>query len=161
MYLKDIFLRIIPELIVDDMNDKEVFVKFLKKFMLIDKYLESFSKFNGNNYPISELIPKRIDFQQKEKLKIAYKMLGIDLKKVPEDKVWNNIFDKKTGYIAKRHKIIHSGVVETLISRENLDINLINEAILDICNFVYELDKEIVSKYRKDKYRNLYWIKAQ
>lgn len=161
VYLKDVFYSITPNVTVDSIIDKSVFVQFLKKLNITDRYLEVFSEFNGNNYPISKIIPKRIDFQQKKKLKISYRMLGIELGEITNKTIWNNIFDKDTGYIAKRHKIIHMGFAETIQSHKEIDVDFVAKAALDICTFIYELDKKIVFEFPKNKYPMLYFQKVE
>ncbi|MBM4240653.1 MAG: hypothetical protein FJ150_03145 [Euryarchaeota archaeon] len=156
VYLKDTFLDISQYITVEDISDKGVFVTFLSRFFIKNKYFELFSKYGDNYYPLSELIPFRVDFQQKRKLVIAYKLLLIDLENLVTSDIWNNIFDKKDGYISKRHKIVHNGFFESINSIEYLDKEFIKKATIEICQFVYELDKVIVSKYPKNKYPDLY-----
>jgi hypothetical protein len=156
VYLKDTFLETSPYIIVEDVEDKESFVTFLRRFNILDEYLNCFSKYGGNNYPISKLLPNRIDFQQKRKLKIAYRLISIDLKNITRKNVFNNIFDKKTGYIQQRHRIIHDGYAEIVNSHQNLNNKFVINAALNICQFSYELDNLIISKYPKDQYPDLY-----
>jgi hypothetical protein len=160
VYLKDTFLTISPLITVENINDKKAFILFLKEFNMKDRYFKRFSENNGNDYPLSKLIPKRIDFQRKEKMEIAFKVISIDLKHLEIEDYWVNIFVKERGYLKKRHKIVHTGFIETINSRNDLDINFINKATIDICKLVYEIDKIVVSKYPKDKCPDLYFQEA-
>lgn len=93
-------------------------------------------------------------------MEIAFKVISIDIEHLESEDYWDKIFNKLEGYLQKRHKIVHNGWVETINSRDELDINFINNATIDICKLVYEIDNIIVSKYPKDEYPDLYFQEA-
>jgi hypothetical protein len=158
VYLVDVFKKLSSQVTIENI-DKRKFVNFLRALRLEKDYLDSLKEYGNNNIPLSKIIPERIDFQQKDKCKIAYSLLGIDLPTIAdkEQKIWGRIFgDTENSYTQIRHNIIHRGVSATARLSQKLDIELVQKAILDITKFISLLESIIVSKYPKSAYPDLY-----
>lgn len=107
------------------------------------------------------LHPNRFNFQQKDKLKSAYKLLELDLTKIVSEKIWKNIFDKDDGYVKLRNRIVHQGYNASIQLESPIDMKLISKATLDIAEFIYSVDIEITNKYPKIEYSELYFKQAE
>ena len=93
------------------------------------------------------LLPKRIDFQQKNKTRSAFLFFNIDLN-VVNHKLWQRIFSKeKNSYIHLRNAIIHGGAEETLFRQKTIDIEIVESCYRDIAEFVHLMDQKIIQKY--------------
>jgi len=163
VYLVDMFKQISSLVTVKDV-DKRKFVDFLRQFRLEKEYLDSLKNYGNDSIPLSIIIPGRIDLQQKEKCKVAYSLIGIDLPRIVdgESKTWDKIFgNTKDSYVQMRHNIIHRGMGATVRLSQKLNIDLVESAILDVAKFVYMTDLTIVSKYPREKYPEIYpkWSK--
>lgn len=155
IYLRDNFIRMSDGAKVKILEEKKL-NKFLKEFMLKDKYSKAWDKY-GNDMLLSELIPDRMDFQQKNKSRTAYNLFSIYLPEIVDEKqkTWERIFGNPNGYIKIRNEILHAGFFYSE-DEETINLELITNAILDITNFVYSLDNLIMLKYPKNDYPNLY-----
>ena len=90
-------------------------------------FFQKLQEFQSLEFSLSELIPDRIDMQQREKTKKAFKLVYLDLAHLNPE-IWENIFTKEPrGYMEKRHKIIHASF-QSDINNIN-DINVKNERI--------------------------------
>lgn len=151
VYLLELFKGISNQLLISKL-DSRLFIKFLKEFNLKDQFLSAFAKNNNLDFALSEILPDRLDFQQREKTKIAYNLIGINVVEI-EDELWEKIFSKTDGYIAKRNKIVHSRV-EDLIKIENIkdfkldkEIEEIENAIIDIVQFMFYIETQRLFNY--------------
>jgi len=165
-YLVRSFRKLAFEVKIEDL-DMETFVNFIKEFRIEPEYFKALKEHSNHEFILSNVLPNRMDFQQKNKAKIAYKLFNIYLPTLTDEKqvTWNRIFGEKDGCIALRHGAIHAGIINSVIKKIDgdnvVDENLIFEATLDISKFVYELDKSISRKFPKSKYPNFYAQKAQ
>lgn len=142
-YLIDTF-KFLAEGVVVSKTDKNELTNYLKEFNIKSDFFQKLQEFQSLEFPLSELIPDRIDMQQKEKVKKAYKLVYLDLAQLNPE-IWENIFTiEPRGYMQKRHKIIHASF-QSDIQNVN-DINIKNEikyiekAILDIAKFVHDIE---------------------
>lgn len=158
VYLRDIFRFVSTEIPIKKVDMKK-FIKFIKEFTIQDNYFKALEKYGNHDVPLSEVIPSRMDFQQKDKSKTAYNLLSIYLPEIVDKKqeTWDRIFGKPNGYIQIRNKIMHNGSIISFLEHETIDIELINNATLDIVKFVYNLDEKIKSEYPKKNYPKLYF----
>jgi len=140
-YLVDTFKYLAGGVEILHINQKDL-KKFLRVFNISRNFLKVKSK--AANFLLSELIPERIDMQQKKKCRIAYKLLSIDLAELNPE-IWENIFAKKSdGYIQRRHKIVHATYQSDVknINELNLksEVEYIEKAIIDITSFVHDIE---------------------
>lgn len=140
-YLVDTFKYLAEGVEILHINQKYL-KKFLGVFNISQKNLKKRSQ--SANFLLSELIPERIDMQQKKKCKIAYKLLNIDLAELNPE-IWENIFTKKSdGYIQRRHKIVHASFQSEIKTINELDlkseVEYIEKAIIDIAKFVHDIE---------------------
>lgn len=164
-YLERSFRNLASKVQIEDL-DMETFVNFIKEFRIEPEYFKALKENNNHEFILADVLPKRMDFQQKNKAKIAYKLFKVYLPTIADEKqyTWNRIFGEKNGYMALRHGAIHAGVINSILKKIDgnnvVDENLIASASVDISKFVYELDKAISREFPKLKYPNLYAQKA-
>jgi hypothetical protein len=135
VYLVDTF-RMISKSVTFEMIDRSKLVDFVKEFRSEKEYFHELKKSSGA-ITLDKIIPKRIDLQQKEKCKIAYLSIGVDVTSITGNDlvIWNKIFNGKNGYMQMRHQIVHGGSLQTYGAKINADY--IRDAALDIVNFIY------------------------
>ena len=124
-------------------NKKRLF-KFIKEFNIERKFFKKLEEYDSLEFSLSELIPERLDLQQKDKCKIAFKLLNINLPEL-NSRIWEKIFTNESyGYIQRRHKIIHASFQSGIQNIKEIDINeeieYIEDAILDIVEFVHDIE---------------------
>jgi hypothetical protein len=160
-YLERNFRILASKISVEDLN-METFVKFIKEFRIEKEYFNALKEYNTHEFFLSYVLPERMDLQQKDKVKIAYKLLSIDLPGIADEKqkIWESIFGEKEGYVSLRHETVHLGYPNFVLNY-SADDNVVNDklifqAALNISKFVYELDKSISMKFPKIDYPNLY-----
>jgi hypothetical protein len=159
-YLENNFRAIAAESLVKDLNT-EILVDFVKKFNIKPNYFEILKKYDA--FKLSKILPSRMDFQQKDKAKIAYKLIDIDLKTIADKncKIWESIFKKDNGYIDLRNNIIHVDIIKNDISNPmRINEELIYRASIDIAEFVFKLDKSISNEYPSPQYTDFYGTSA-
>ena len=107
--------------------------------------------FSQNNYdafkdiPLSHFLPKRLDFQQKQRCRNAFLLFDIDLVAI-DQKIWQKIYSKdRHSYSSLRHSVVHIG--KSYITRIKVNLEIIENCILDIVKFVYLVEKEVTKKY--------------
>ena len=142
-YLIDTF-KYLAEGIIVSKTDKKDLNNFLKEFNMRNVFFQKLQEFQSLEFSLSELIPDRIDMQQREKAKKAYKLVYLDLAQLNAE-IWENIFTKESrGYMQKRHKIIHASFQSDIknINYINIknEIDYIEKAILDIAKFVCDIE---------------------
>ncbi len=108
----------------------------------------------------------KLNFQNNEDIKKAFKFLEIDLVNIinhQDNDLWRRIFSdekknlKKRGYFKIRHKLVHGGIESSILLKRIITIDLIERAILDITKFVFIIESDISSKYPKEQYVNIYF----
>jgi hypothetical protein len=139
-YLVDTFEYLAERVEILHINQTDL-KKFLKVFNISQNFLKKRSR--SANF-LSEIIPERIDMQQKKKCKIAYKLLNIDLAELNPE-IWENIFKKKSdGYMQRRHKIVHASYQSEIknVNELNLksEVEYIEKAIINITRFVHDIE---------------------
>ncbi len=142
-YLIDTFKYLADGIIVSKTDKKEL-NSFLKEFNIRNVFFQKLQEFQSLEFSLSELIPDRIDMQQREKVKKAYKLVYLDLAQLNPE-IWEKIFTKDSrGYMQRRHKIIHSSFQSDIKNINDLNINseidYIEKAILDVAKFVCDIE---------------------
>lgn len=100
-----------------------------------------------NSIRIYHLLPERLDFQQKDKCRKAFRTFNINLPELIPD-IWERIYSSdENSYMQIRHLIIHGGAEFSLSKRKPIDLELIENCIKDISEFVYTIDCEVLSRY--------------
>lgn len=127
--------------------DKRVFIKFIKKFWIKDNFFNKLIEKDNLEIILTEILPERMDFQVKDKCRVAFQLINIDLTGLHEP-FWHNIFDNEpTSYIQARHKVVHGEMPNI----ENLDnecsVDFIEQALLDIVNYVYFIEEKRFELY--------------
>lgn len=151
VYLRSVFQGISMRLIVSQL-DMNKFVKFLKEFNLKNQFLKKLSEVGNLEFLFSDILPERIDLQQKEKCKIAFNLIGIGVQNV-NNSIWEKIFSTKSGYLQKRHKIIHGGPNQITDIRNinnfniNQEIEELEKTIMDIVQFVFYIENQRIFLY--------------
>jgi hypothetical protein len=163
VYLVDSFKNISNSLSLEKLDPVKL-VDFIKEFRSQNDYFNALTK---PSQPITlyDLLPERIDLQQKDKCRKAYSLINIDFKNMPaEDQaIFSKIFDKSNGYMQMRHQIVHRGIAQTHDESINaynikpINVDYITAIALDIANFVYNIELEINSKYPKSNYPEIYF----
>lgn len=150
IYLNSTFRGVTQRLPIR-LYDEKLLRRFLKIFNLKKIFLTKLIKWNSE-YPLSNLLPDRMDFLQKKKCKIAYKLIDINVLNV-ENSIWEKIFSSTDGYIQKRHRLVHSSP-ENVFKVRNInqfdrirEITEIENTILDIVKFVFHIENQRLFKY--------------
>lgn len=146
IYLDMVFRWASKFLYIRDL-DKSVFIKFIKKFWIRDNFFNKLIEKNNLDIILTEILSERMDFQTKDKCKVAFQLINIDLLEL-NNIFWHNIFDNKPlSYIQTRHKVIHGSMPYI----ENLDdecsVDFIERALLDIVNYVYFIEEKRFELY--------------
>lgn len=154
VYLSSLFSWISRERILISDLDSRLFVKFLKTFNLRYQFLDIFAERGNLDFPLGDILPERNDasvFQQKEKCKNAYNLIGIDVVNIDES-IWEKIYSEN-GYIKKRNSTIH-GDIHDYIGINNLrDFDLdkqvedLENALMDIVKFVFYIEHQRFFRY--------------
>lgn len=149
VYLVDTFKRLSKLVVIEDLG-KENLIKFLKEFKATENFFEKLKEIGNLKIQLNDIIPERLDFQQKEKCKIAYQLLGIDLPNLNHE-IWKKIFTKEEhGYIQIRNHIVHGGSKEILLKRRKINFEFLEDSILNVINFVFLIEIDAFSKYRPE-----------
>ena len=153
VYLVDSFKIISNSITLDNVK----LVDFVKTFRREDQY--NALKTTNRKIILDDILPKRLDLQQKDKCKKAYSLIDIDVMNVAGKnqpntlELWDKIFNKSDGYIQTRNRIVHRGIART---HNDINADYIKAAALDIANFIYNLELKINSKYPKSNYPEIY-----
>ncbi len=154
VYLSSLFQWVSQHKIVINDLDSKKFVKFLKKFNLRDQFLDIFAERGNLNFPLGDILPERNDasvFQQKQKCKIAYNLIGIDVVNIAE-LIWEKIYCKN-GYIKKRNSFIHDDIIKYLGIKNIRDFDLdkqiedLENTLIDIVKFVFYIEHQRFFRY--------------
>jgi hypothetical protein len=165
-YLVRNFRKLTPKAKIEDL-DMVNFVNFIKEFRIEPEYFKALKEHSNHEFNLSDVIPKRMEFQQKNKAKIACKLFKIYLPTLADKKqdTWERIFGEKNSYIALRHSAIHAGIINSILKKAEgksiVNENIIASASLDISKFVYKLDKSISREFKKSECPNLYAQKVE
>jgi len=120
----------------------------LKNFANSFRINIDFSQTNYDTFkdiPLLHFLPKRLDFQQKQKVRNAFLLFDIDLEAI-DKKIWQKIYSKDPlSYSNLRHLVVHKGKSFTPKNKVNLEV--IENCILDIAKFVYLIEKKATEKY--------------
>ena len=94
---------------------------------------------NTSHIKLNDVLKDRMDFQSKDNVKIAYKLLGIDLPSLV-GQLWQDIFDtKRTGGLMRlRHRIVHNGL--KVMKNHIFNFNEIYELTMKVIKFIYKVE---------------------
>lgn len=163
VYLSRVFIDIISYFEITDLNEGYR-KKFQKKFKIKENALQNLeeNEIIGTKlfiYLKNHIIP----FQQTDICKLTFNAVNISLPLIVDKfdpDLWRRIFSKdkeKVGYIDIRNKIVHKGILYTFNRVNNINYDLIKNVTQDIGQFVYLVEKEILSQYPIEKYVRLYF----
>lgn len=130
VYMESIFRIASTKFELKILNIKDL-NKFCKTFHL---KIEKTDKF------LKDILADRMDFQNGDNCKIAFKLIDIDLPSI-NNALWQNIFDiKKEGSIMNiRHKIVHTGQKVMLIYQFSFEE--VKEKVVELITFVSHVEK--------------------
>lgn len=131
IYLEDSF-RIASKKILLNNLDPSILKKFMNRFKLTS---------NPSNTKLTDILEKRMDFQNKENIKIAYKLLGVDLPNLV-GQLWQDILDTNNdgSLMQLRHRIVHNGL--EMMLDHIFTFKEVYNTTLKVIEFVYKLEKE-------------------
>ena len=88
-----------------------------------------------------------MDFQNKDKCRVAFQLISIDLLGLDE-LFWHKIFDNEdTSYLQARHRIIHGSMPNIESLEDECSVDFIERALLDIVNYVYFIEEKRFELY--------------
>lgn len=146
VYLDMVFRWASKFLFIRDLN-KKIFIKFIKKFRIRDNFFNKLIEKDNLEIILTEILPERMNFQNKDKCKVAFQLLNIDLPGLYED-FWHNIFDNEdTSYMLTRHRIIHGEMPNFENLNNECSIDFVEEALLVIVNYVYFIEEKRFELY--------------
>ena len=146
VYLDMVFRWSSRFLYIRDLNKKE-FIKFIKKFRTREYFFDKLIERDSLEIVLSEILQDRMDFQNKEKSKVAFQLINIYLPKLGKV-FWHNIFDNEpNSYMQTRHRIIHSEMPNYEDLDNQCSIDYIEKALLDIVNYVYFIEEKRFQLY--------------
>ncbi|HDZ19187.1 hypothetical protein LCGC14_0586940 [marine sediment metagenome] len=143
-YLTNIYKHICINTKVGDLKQFQV-KKFLKCFNVRLNLIPMWYS-RMKDISIYNLLPERVNFQNKDRCRNAFSVFEIQLDE-PSKELWDKIFSKDDGYVGFRHIFAHTGSAFTLKRYKKLDFNFIEDAILDIAKFIHSVDGAILNKY--------------
>lgn len=94
---------------------------------------------NTSHIKLSDTLEDRMYFQNKSNLKIAYKLIGLDLPNI-EGQLWQDIFDtNRTGSLMRlRHRIVHNGL--QVMKDYLFNFNEVFELTMKSIEFIYRVE---------------------
>lgn len=143
-YLTNIYKHICINTRVGDLKQVQV-KKFLKCFNIKLNFTPKWYS-RMKNVSIYDLLPEKVNFQNKNRCRKAFSVFEIQLAK-RFNELWDKIFSKDEGYVGFRHIFVHTGSAFTLQRYKKLNLNFIENAILDIAKFIYSVEGAILNKY--------------
>ncbi|MFX1396161.1 MAG: hypothetical protein ACFFAS_03855 [Promethearchaeota archaeon] len=156
-YLRDSFKMLSCHRKIDDIDFRQL-EKFLKCFRLRTSldfdYYNSLKTETLYSFLEREKKKRKLDFQRKDNLKIAFKLLDINLYEL--DRVlWEKIFTNEDSWAELRHFIIHSGGERTVYKFGSIDISKVEKCMENIAQFIFLLEKETIKKYPRTNYNRI------
>ncbi len=111
----------------------------LKKSDLDDFYHRFNISPKTSNIKLNDVLKKRMDFQSKSNVKIAYRLIGIDLPSLVSQ-LWQEIFDtKRTGSLMRlRHRIVHNGL--EVMKDHIFNFDEIYKLTMNVIKFIYKVE---------------------
>lgn len=146
VYLDTVFRLASGFLFIRDLN-KEIFIKFIKTFWITKNFFKKLIEKDNLEIELTEILPERMDFQNKDKCKVAFQLLNIDLLRLSED-IWHNIFDnEETSYMHTRHRVIHSDMSDIENLESECSVDFVERALLDIVKFIFFIEEKRLELY--------------
>jgi hypothetical protein len=153
-YYRDIFTTITENIKTSEI-EPAVLSRFLKKARLTTEFVQTMESENSLNFKLSKFIPDFFPLQQKEKLKIAMKLIGLNPSN--RNKEWTATFGVHDGStIKQRHSFIHSGVYPHKLSKILNFFSDTKNRIKDAIVLVYSLETQIHKQYPSERINELY-----
>lgn len=152
-YYQDTFEIITKNLTTSEI-DAVALSRFLKENRLLTEFTEALQKQKTLHFHVSEIVPKFYPFQDKEKIKLALNLVGLD-PIGPYDKEWANTFgDNEDSTVNLRHAFVHRGCFTNLLGYLNgsFVISRIKDAMV-LANFVND---QIIGRFQVAKFKELY-----
>lgn len=143
VFLEDTFRKIASVLRINTL-DIRLLEQFLKLFH-IDFKLKCVKK-KQMNIKLSSILPSNMDFQRSNNCKIAYKLVGVDIPAL-DNSLWEYIFASRNpnSILSRRNSIIHA--LTRTVERLKFSKEDVKEDIEKACNFIFNIEKEIVGLY--------------
>ncbi len=122
------------------------FKKFLKRFnRKIKKTRKNYKRLGKKR--LFSLLPERFSLQSKDNLKNAFKTLNIGLPRI-NNVLWSKIYSRhKTSYMSLRHRTAHGITGAIFLEYDLINIETIEDCVLDVAEFIYLIDENIVTRY--------------
>lgn len=138
VYLEDTFRKVAKYLKLKDLNNKYL-PKFIRDFHIEGKLRKIKKKIFNQN--LSTILEVEMDFQNKDIIKNAYKLIKIEIPKLVGS-LWQEILDKKRSdsLIARRHTIIHA--LSRTIDKFRISKEEIREYIDKTCKFIFKIENK-------------------
>lgn len=99
VYLRSVLYGVSMRLIVNHL-DMRKFVLFLKEFNLRNQFLKKLSEVSNLEFLLGDILPERMDLQQKEKCKVAFNLIGIDVVNA-NNSIWEKFIQLNQGIYKK------------------------------------------------------------
>ncbi len=145
-YLDMVFRWVTKFLFIKDLNKKN-FIKFIKTFRIRDNFFNKLIEKDNLNIVLTEILNERMDFQNRDKSRVAYNLININLPGLYED-FWHNIFDNKPdSYMQTRHRIIHDIMPDIENIEFECSVDFVERALLDIVNYVFFIEEKRLALY--------------
>lgn len=147
-------LKTISENVRTSEVDAVALSRFIKKNRLITEFTKALENEKTLDFYLSKLIPEFFPLQQRDRIKIAMKLIGLD-PVGPFKQEWERIFgDDKNSTVKLRHDFVHSGIDYDKIAKFN--ITFIKEKIKDAIVLIGNLERQISKKYPIGRIKELY-----
>lgn len=138
VYLEDTFRKVAKNLKLKDLDNKYL-PKFIRDFHIEGKLRKIKKKISTQD--LSAVLEVEMDFQNKDIIKNAYKLIKIEIPKLVGS-LWQEILDKKRSdsLIARRHTIIHA--LSRTIEKFRISKEEIRDFIDKTCKFIFKIENK-------------------
>jgi len=129
IYLESVFRTASRKFDLNKLNSTDL-NKFYRRFNITPDTTHS---------NLNDILKDRMDFQNKSNLKIAYKLIGIDLPNLV-GLLWPDIFDtKRLGSLMRlRHRIVHNGL--EVMKDHSFNFKEVYELTMKSIKFIYKVE---------------------
>lgn len=140
VYMESVFRTASIKFELKKLNSKDL-EKFCKTFRL---------KTEKTDKLLKDILVDRMNFQNADNCKIAFKLIGIDLPSI-NNVLWHNIFNvKKKGSIMNiRHRIVHTG--QKVMLSYQFTFKEVREKVIDLITFVAHVEKIRIKMNLQDR----------
>jgi len=107
-YYRDIFIIITNSIKTTDVEPIAL-SHFIRENRFMKEFVQAIENENNLSFTLSKLIPESFPLQQKDKIKVAMELIGLN--PALREKEWADTFgDHKGSTVKQRHLFIHSGI---------------------------------------------------